>query len=93
MIMNETDDEPLLEPQQKTHNRKHYIGINFINFQELNGMISTDQTGQFPITCGRGNTHIMVLYDHDSNFINETAIKSRLENNLVNGYEKLYIEL
>ena len=35
----------------------------------------------------------MVLYDHDSNFINVTAIKSRLENDLVNGYEKLYMEL
>ena len=51
-------------------------------------MISTHQTGQFPITSGRGNTHIMVLYDHDTNFINATAIKSRLENDLVNGYKK-----
>ena len=45
MIMNETNDEPLLDPPQKIHNREHYVGINVIDFQQLNGMISTDQTG------------------------------------------------
>ena len=35
----------------------------------------------------------MVLNNHDSNFINTTAIKSRLENDLINGYKKLFKEL
>ena len=78
--MNETTDEPKLDPPRKIHNREHYVSINAIGFPELNGMISTDQTGHFPITSGRGNTHIMVLYDHDSNFINATAIKSKKTN-------------
>ena len=56
-------------------------------------MISTDLTGKFPITSGRRNAHIMVLYDHVSKFINATAIRSRLENDLINGYEKLFKEL
>ena len=56
-------------------------------------MISTDQTGRFPITSGRGNTHIMVLYDHDSNFINAIAIKSRNTIDLIDGYDSLYKEL
>ena len=93
MIMNKTNDEPPLEPPQKINNQEHYVGINIVNFENLNGMISTDQTGKFPITSGRGNTHIMVLYDHDSNFINATAIKSRLENDLINGYKILFKEL
>ena len=93
MIMNEITDEPELDPPRKIHNREHYVCINAIGFPELNGMISTDQTGRFPITSGRGNTHIMVLYDHDSNFINSTAIKSRNTIDLIAGYEKLYKEL
>ena len=60
MIMNETEDEPPLDPPQKINNREHYVGINVVNFEDLNGMISTNQTGQFPITSGRGNTHIMI---------------------------------
>ena len=93
MIMNEITDEPELDPPRKIHNREHYVCINAIGFPELNGMISTDQTGRFPITSGQGNTHIMVLYDHDSNFINATAIKSRNTIDLIAGYEKLYKEL
>ena len=89
MIMNKTEDEPPLDPPRKINNREYYVGINVVNFENLNGMISTDQTGQFAITSGRGNTHIMVLYDHDTNFINATAIKLRLENDLVNGYKKI----
>ena len=60
MIMNETDEEPKLEPTQQIHNREHHISINIVNFQELNGMISTDQTRRFPITSGQGNTSIMI---------------------------------
>ena len=56
-------------------------------------MTSTDQTGQFPITSGQGNTCIMVLYDNDTNIINETAIKSRLKKDLVQGYDKLYNDM
>ena len=93
MIMNKMDNEPLLEPPQKINNQEHYVEINIVNFKNLNGMISTDQTRKFPITSGRRNTHIMVLYDHNSNFINATAIKSRIENDLINGYKKLFKEL
>ena len=93
MIMNKTEDEPPLDPPRKIKNWEHYVGVNVVNFKDLNRMISTDQTGKFPITSGRGNTHIMVLYDHDTNFISVTTIKSRLENDLVNGYKKLYKDL
>ena len=64
MIMNETDEEPPLELPQKINNREHYVGINVVNFEDLNGMNSTDRTGQFPITSGRGNTSIIIMYDH-----------------------------
>ena len=35
----------------------------------------------------------MMIYDHDKNLINETAIKLRLDDDLINEYEKLYVEL
>ena len=44
--------EPELEPPGQIHNKEHHISINVVNFQELNGMISTDQTRRFPITIG-----------------------------------------
>ena len=93
IIINETTDKPALDPPQKIHNREHYVCINAIDFPELNGMISTDQTGCFSITNGQGNTHIIVLYDHGSYFINATAIKSRNTNDLIAGYERLYMNL
>ena len=93
MIMNKMEEEPELEPPRQIHNSEHLISINIINFQDLSGMISTDQTGRFPTTSGQGNTCITIMYDHDSNLINAAAIKSRLEKDLVNGYKKLYEDL
>ena len=85
--------EPELEPPRQIHNKEHHISINVVNFQELNGMISTNQTGRFPITSGQGNTCIMILYDHNSNVINAKPIKSRLDKDLVNRYNMLYKDL
>ena len=56
-------------------------------------MISTNQTGQFPITSGQGNTCIMVSYDNDINLINAMAIKSRLKEDLIHRYNNLYNDL
>ena len=33
----------------------------------MKGNIYTDQNGQLPVQSSRGNTHVMVIYDHDSN--------------------------
>ena len=54
--MNKTEEEPELEPPRQIRNREHHISINVANFQELNGMISTNQTGRFPILVVKG-TH------------------------------------
>ena len=72
MIMNKTEVEPMLEKPQQPINQQHQVSINTTQFEELNGMISTNQTGQFPITSGKGNTQIMVMYDNDTNIINAT---------------------
>ena len=56
-------------------------------------MMSTDQSGRFPITSRRGNAYIMVAYDYDSNVINATGIKSRKQEHLIEGYNRLYEDL
>ena len=93
-LMNE-DFEPdiELEPPCQIFDRKHHVGINVVKFEELKGTIATDQIGRFPITSQRGNKHIMVLYDFDSNVIDATAIKSRTKEDLIEGYEELYRHL
>ena len=64
-----------------------------IKFEELKGMIATDQTGRYPLTSRRGNAYIVVLYDFDSNAILATGIRSRKSTNFVDGYDELYDEL
>ena len=39
-----------LEPPRRILNIKHYVGIKVIKFENLKGIMSTDQTGRFPIT-------------------------------------------
>ena len=60
---------------------------------ELNGIISTNQTGKFPKISQRGNEYIMVLNNYDSNAILVTAIKGRKGPQLLEGYEKLYSKI
>lgn len=56
-------------------------------------LINTDQTGWLPINGRQGNTNIVIIYDHDLNLINATSIKLRLDNELINQYERLYADL
>jgi hypothetical protein len=44
--------------------------------EDLTGMISTDQTGRFPVKSLKGKSCIMVLYNYDSNAILATTMKS-----------------
>ena len=92
MIMEESEEEIILEPPRQLIDRHHNVSINTINMEKINGMINTDQTGRFPIMSGQGNTSIMVLYDNDTNVINATAIKSKLKEDMIHGYNNLYNE-
>ena len=58
-----------------------------IDFEELKGIILTDQTGCFPITTRLGNAYIMLLYDFDSNAILAPGIKSRKKEHLIEGFK------
>ena len=49
----------------------------YIKNIELKGKLYTDQTGHFPVTSSKGNKHVMVAYNHDSNAILARAIKTK----------------
>jgi hypothetical protein len=62
--------------------------------EELNGMISTDQTGRrFPVKSSKGKLYIMVLYNYDSNGILATTMKSRKAPDLVAAYNIFHQQL
>ena len=75
-------------------NREERIGVHLVSRDELiidlKGMISTDQTGRFPIVSQQGNQYTMVLYKYDSNAILEKACQSRTATELEKTYNKLY---
>ena len=54
-------------------NRQQRVGVHLVAHDELiielNGTISTNQTGRFPIMSQKGNQYMMVLYNYDSNAI------------------------
>jgi hypothetical protein len=57
--------------------------------EDLNGMISTDQTGRFPTKSLKGKSYFMVLYNYDSNVILAETMKSRKAPDLVAAYNEL----
>ena len=67
--------------------REQKLGIiGTIKFEELKGMISSDQTGGFPLTSRQGNKYILIIYNYDSNSIHAIAISTRYQHNIVQGY-------
>ena len=60
---------------------------------ELNGTISTNQTGQFPTVSQKGSQYMIVLYNYDSNEILAEGCKSRTAMNLTTAYDTLYNSL
>ena len=78
-------------------NRQQRVGVHLVAHNrviiELNGMISTNQTGQFLIVSQKGNQYTMVLYNYDSNAILAEGCKTRTATELTETYDILYNRL
>jgi hypothetical protein len=63
-IQNTVEDlKPELEGQAFIkQGRMQRVGVHLVGMEELNGMISTDETGRFPIKSMKGKSYIMVMY-------------------------------
>ena len=60
-----------MDPPQHITDQEHYVGVTTIAFfEELQGNIATDLSGQ-------GNAYVLVMYDFDSNTIDAVGIKNR----------------
>ena len=93
LMESEEDDNVKLEKPRKLIDQKHKVAVQVVSYEELKGMISTNQTGRYPIRSARGNHYIMVLYDFDNNVILAEAIKLRKKMDLVQGYNALHERL
>jgi hypothetical protein len=94
-VQNTVEDlEPELQGQFFIKkDRTERVGVHLVGMEDLNGMISTDQTGRFPIKSLKGKSYIMVLYNYDSNAILATTMKSRKAPDLVAAYNELHQQL
>jgi hypothetical protein len=80
---------PSQEPQNK---RTHSVFFTIMKATDLRKSCS-DQTGKFPVQSSRGHNYVMVLYEHDSNAILSTPLKSGVAGELTKAWTKLCSKL
>ena len=49
LMESEEEEDVALEKPRKLIDRKHKVAIQVLSYEELKAMISTNQTGQYPI--------------------------------------------
>ena len=91
--------KPPRKRKKTPRSRSHALSVKIIETDdvvttltpgELNGLIGTDLPGRYPITSARGHKYIFVLYDEDANYIHAEPIKSRSQDDLIDGFKKCY---
>ena len=85
-------DNPLDPPRSHTDS-KHEIGVSAFQLDNLDGLICTDLPGHFHFISSRGNNHIFVMYDFDSNTILAEPIKSRKTKHLIKGFTSCHKQI
>jgi hypothetical protein len=61
-----------------------------MHIHAIDGVVSSNQTGRFPITSNRGNAYVVVFYVYDANYIRSVPIKSRSKEELLRAYQETY---
>ena len=59
-----------------------------MHIHAINGVISGNQTGRFPITSNRGNAYVFVFYVYNANYIRLVPIKSQSKEELLRAYQE-----
>ena len=67
-IMEDVENDPSedYQPPRKIENYEHIVQVTVVKFEDLKGILSSDQTGAFPNISSRGNRYIMVIEDSDA---------------------------
>ena len=81
------DNHMVEAPQAPLNARTNHV---FMQVHAIDDVISSDQTGRFPITSNRGNAYVVVFYVYDANYIRSIPIKSRSKEELLRAYTELY---
>ena len=81
------DDHMAEAHQTPLNTRTNHV---FMQVHTIDGIISSDQTGRFPITSNRGNAYVVVFYVYDANYIRSIPIKSRSKEELLRAYNEVY---
>ena len=90
--------EPELSGQESLQqNCQQWVGVHLVQHNELiiklNGIMSIDQTGRFPIVLQKVNQYMMVLYNYDSNATLAEDCESRTVTEFIATYNILYNRL
>ena len=59
-----------------------------INIEDMEHIMHTDQTGQFPVVSSQGNMYIMLLCKTDGNLILVEPMKNRTSGEICKAYKK-----
>ena len=74
-------------PQAPLNARTNHV---FMQNHAIDSIISSDQTGRFPITSNRGNAYVVVFYVYNANYILSIPIKSWSKEELLRAYHEVY---
>ena len=77
-------DDHMAEAPQEPLNA--HTNLVYMHIHAIDGVISSNQTGRFPITSNRGNAYDVVFYIYDANYIRLVPIKSWLKEELLRAY-------
>jgi hypothetical protein len=81
-------DDPIEDiPQEPPNSHTHFV---FMAIYKINGILFTNQTGQFPITSNRGHAYIVVSYIYNANAICSVPIMNCSKEELLRAYQKIY---
>jgi hypothetical protein len=80
-------DEDANPPSDAPNERSHHI---FAAVTNITSQITTDLTGQFPVTSSRGNKYILVLYNYDSKAILAEPMQICSDNEHLQAYNKFH---
>jgi hypothetical protein len=81
-------DDHMAEAPQEPLNA--HTNLVFMHIHAMDGVISSNQTGRFPIPSNRGNAYVVVFYIYDANYIRSVPIKSRSKEELLRAYHEIY---
>ena len=88
--MEDVEEDQEYLPPRIIKNREHIVQVTAVKFEDLKGILSSDQTGAFPNMSSQGNRYIMVMEDSDAGPILAVAIRSRKKEHLLAGFIEMH---